>query len=217
MAEKGDIDLIDVTPRQAVSLEGYDCVGFASGEYFGKFHEGMTAFAWQYLPPGKLMFFICTYDMTKENGFKMLTEFAKEKGCPVLSTFGCRGYDTFVPWKLVGGIAKGVAFVMNGQTIAWIRSRPTPFEIFAHGWEKCTSTLDELLFKVDNIVGNDMWIGQNVTVLPGVYIGDGAIIGANAVVASDILPYTIAAGNPCRVIRPRFSTELTEYLLAFRW
>lgn len=66
-------------------------------------------------------------------------------------------------------------------------------------------------------MGNDMWIGQHVTVLPGVHSGDGAIIGANAVVASDIPPYTIAAGNPCRVIRPRFSPELTDYLLALRW
>lgn len=75
-------------------------------------------------------------------------------------------------------------------------------------------TLDELPLKGDTVVGNDVWIGQRVTVLPGVHIGDGAIIGANAVVASDIPPYTIAAGNPCRVIRPRFSPELTEYLLA---
>ena len=58
---------------------------------------------------------------------------------------------------------------------------------------------------------------QNVTVLPGVHIGDGAIIGANSVVASDIPPYTVAAGNPCRVVRSRFDRELTDYLLALRW
>ena len=60
-------------------------------------------------------------------------------------------------------------------------------------------------------------MGQNVTVLPGVHIGDGAIIGANSVVSSNIPPYTIAAGNPCRVIRPRFNQELTAYLLELRW
>lgn len=58
---------------------------------------------------------------------------------------------------------------------------------------------------------------SHVTVMPVVHIGDGAIIGTNAVVASDIPPYTIAAGNPCRVIRPRFAPELTDYLLALRW
>ena len=62
-----------------------------------------------------------------------------------------------------------------------------------------------------------MWIGQNVTILPGVHIGDGAIIGANSVVAGDIPAYTVAAGNPCRVIRPRFDQELTDYLLELRW
>ena len=107
MAEEGDVDLIDVTTRQAVQLEGYDCVGFASGVYFGKFHEGVTAFARQYLPLGKPVFFACTYGAAKGNGFKKLTSIAGEKGCPVLGTFGCRGYDTFGPWKLVGGIAKG--------------------------------------------------------------------------------------------------------------
>lgn len=107
MAEEGDVDLIDVTTRQAVQLEGYDCVGFASGVYFGKFHEGVTAFVRQYLPLGKPVFFVCTYGAAKGNGFKKLTSIAGEKGCPVLGTFGCRGYDTFGPWKLVGGIAKG--------------------------------------------------------------------------------------------------------------
>ena len=71
--------------------------------------------------------------------------------------------------------------------------------------------------KGDTVVGNDVWIGQNVTVLPGVHIGDGAIIGANSVVAGDIPPYTVAAGNPCRVIRNRFDAELTDYLLNLRW
>ena len=114
MAEKGDIDLIDVTPRQAVSLEGYDCVGFASGEYFGKFHEGMTAFAWQYLPPGKLMFFICTYGKGQSTGAKALAAIAAERNCPLLGEFGCKGYDTFGPFKLIGGIAKDHP---NGQDL----------------------------------------------------------------------------------------------------
>lgn len=56
MAEEGEVNLIDVTTRQAVRLEAYDCVGFASGIYFGKFHEGVLAFARQYLPQGKPVF-----------------------------------------------------------------------------------------------------------------------------------------------------------------
>ena len=107
MAEEGDIDLIDVTDCETVQLADYDCVGFASGVYFGKFHEGVIACAQQYLPQGKPVFFVCTYGAAKGNGFRTLTAIAGEKGCPVLGTFGCRGYDTFGPWKLVGGIAKG--------------------------------------------------------------------------------------------------------------
>ena len=72
---------------------------------------------------------------------------------------------------------------------------------------------DELPLKGDTVVGNDVWIGQNVTVMPGVHIGDGAIIGTNSVVASDIPPYSVAAGNPCRVIRKRFDDEFIAYLL----
>ena len=108
-------------------------------------------------------------------------------------------------------------FVMNGANHRMASVTTYPFNIFAHGWEKCTPTLDELPFKGDTVVGNDVWMGQNVTVLPGVHIGDGAIIGANSVVSSNIPPYTIAAGNPCRVIRPRFNQELTAYLLELRW
>ena len=71
--------------------------------------------------------------------------------------------------------------------------------------------------KGPTIVGNDVWFGYESVIMPGVHIGDGAIIGANSVVGSDIPPYSVAAGNPCRVIRPRFDRELTEYLLKIRW
>ena len=71
--------------------------------------------------------------------------------------------------------------------------------------------------KGDTIIGNDIWIGQNVTILPGVHIGDGAIIGANSVVGSDIPPYTIAVGNPCRVIKKRFDDKTIEKLLNLKW
>ena len=107
MAQEGEIDLIDVTARQTVRLEDYDAAGFASGVYFGKFHDSVPAFARQYLPQGKPVFFVCTYGGAKGTGTKALSEIAKENGCPVLGEFGCKGYDTFGPFKLVGGIAKG--------------------------------------------------------------------------------------------------------------
>lgn len=121
----------------------------------------------------------------------------------------------FIGDKLI--IGKDVEFVMNGANHRTVWVTTYPFNIFAHGGEKCTPTLDELPFKGDTVLGNDVWIGQHVTIMPVVHIGDGVIIGTNAVVASDIPPYTIAAGNPCRVTHPRFDPELTDYLLALRW
>ena len=63
-------------------------------------------------------------------------------------------------------IGKGVEFVMNGANHRMASVTTYPFNIFAHGWEKCTPTLDELPFKGDTVVGNDVWIGQNVTIRP---------------------------------------------------
>lgn len=127
----------------------------------------------------------------------------------------------FLGDKLIIGkfcaIGKGVEFIMNGANHRMGSVTTYPFNIFGHGWEKCTPTLEELPLKGDTVIGNDVWLGQNVTVLPGVHIGDGAVIGSDSVVARDIPPYTIAAGDPCRVIRSRFDRELTEYLLELKW
>ena len=107
-------------------------------------------------------------------------------------------------------IGKGIEFVMNGANHRMNSVTTYPFNIMGGGWEK-------LPLKGDTIVGNDVWIGQNVTVMPGVHIGDGAIIAANSVVTRDIPAYCVAGGNPCRVIRRRFDEALTEYLLTLRW
>lgn len=107
MAQEGETALIDVTARQAVRLEEYDCVGFASGIYGFEMHKTVVEYARQYLPQGKPVFFVYTYGGAKGTGAKALAELAREKDCPVLGEFSCKGYDTFGPFKLVGGIAKG--------------------------------------------------------------------------------------------------------------
>ena len=107
MAREGEIDLIDVTARQAVRLEGYDCIGFASGIYGFEFQKAVVEFARQYLPQGKPVFFVYTYGGARGSGAAAVAEIANERGCPVLGEFSCKGYDTFGPFKLVGGIAKG--------------------------------------------------------------------------------------------------------------
>ena len=128
-------------------------------------------------------------------------------------------YD-FIGDKLIIGkfcaIAKGVEFVMNGANHRMNTVTTFPFNIF-EGWEQAAPPLSELPLKGDTVIGNDVWIGQDCTILPGVHIGDGAIIGMKSVVASDVDPYTIVAGDPAKPIRQCFDAELTALLLAFRW
>ncbi len=66
------------------------------------------------------------------------------------------------------------------------------------------------------MIGNDVRIGQNAVILPGVHIGDGAIIGAKSVVRSNAEPYTIVAGNPAKPMRKRFDDELIKLMLRFK-
>ena len=128
---------------------------------------------------------------------------------------------SFIGDKLIIGkfcaIGRGVEFVMNGANHRMNSVTTYPFKIMGGGWEKFTPAMEDLPLKGDTVVGNDVWMGQNVTVMPGVHIGDGAIIGANSVVTRDIPPYCVAGGNPCVVRKKRFDDEMIEYLLALKW
>ena len=122
--------------------------------------------------------------------------------------------------KLVIGkfcqIASGVEFVMNGANHQMNAVSTFPFYTL-EGWEQNPPSQNDLPIKGDTIISNDVWIGQNATILPGVHIGDGAIIGANSVVGSDVDPYTIVAGNPAKPIRKRFDDELIEIMEKLKW
>ena len=85
------------------------------------------------------------------------------------------------------------------------------------GWETSVPRLEDLPFKGDTVLGNDVWVGERVTFLPGARVGDGAIIGAGAVVAGNVPAYAVAVGNPCRVVRMRFDEETVRRLLKLRW
>lgn len=128
-------------------------------------------------------------------------------------------YD-FIGDKLIVGkfcqIAAGVEFVMNGANHQMSAVSTFPFYVM-DGWNAVPPPADAMKFKGDTVVGNDVWIGQNATILPGVHIGDGAIIGCDSVVASDVPPYTIVAGNPARAIRKRFDDALIAMLEKLKW
>ncbi len=113
-------------------------------------------------------------------------------------------------------IAAGVEFVMNGANHQMNAVSTFPFYTL-EGWDMEPPKPSDLPLKGDTVVGNDVWIGQNAVILPGVHIGDGAIIGANCVVGRDVAPYSIVIGNPARDLRKRFDDELIDLLLQFKW
>lgn len=122
--------------------------------------------------------------------------------------------------KLVIGkfcqLAAGVEFMMNGANHQMNAVSTFPFYTL-YGWNMKPPAASDMPLKGDTVIGNDVWIGQNAVILPGVNIGDGAIIGANSVVSRDVPPYTVAAGNPAREIRKRFDDEMIKLLLLWRW
>ncbi|PFD98436.1 acetyltransferase [Bacillus cereus] len=114
-------------------------------------------------------------------------------------------------------IAPGVTFIMNGANHRMDGFSAYLFNIFGHGWERFTPELSDLPFKGDMVIGNDVWIGMDATIMPGVKIGDGAIIATKSVVTKDIPPYTIVGGNPAVEIKKRFSDEIINGLLEIKW
>jgi len=84
-------------------------------------------------------------------------------------------------------------------------------ETFGNGGYVCVQNRGNV------VIGNDVWIGDNVVIMAGVTVGDGAVLGCNAIVTKDVEPYSIVAGNPAKFIRYRFSPEVIEQLLDIAW
>lgn len=126
------------------------------------------------------------------------------------------------PERLVIGkycaIAAGTKFLMAGAEHPTMGVSAFPFTMFGGRWaEQTLDIITAMPSRGDTVVGNDVWLGHQVTVMPGVRIGDGAIIAAGAVVTSDVAPYTIVGGNPARLIRQRFADDDIKRLLHAAW
>ena len=113
-------------------------------------------------------------------------------------------------------IASGVSFIMNGANHLTNSLSAYPFAIFGNGWDNAMEGKAYPL-KGDTIIGNDVWVGHNATIMAGVKIGDGAIIAANSTVVKDVDPYNIVGGNPAKAIKKRFSQSTIDKLLKLRW
>lgn len=127
----------------------------------------------------------------------------------------------FIGDKLIIGkfcmIASNVSFIMNGANHKMDGITAFPFYIFGKAWTSTAPSPQALPYKGDTIIGNDVWIGNNVTIMPGIKIGNGAIIATNATVTKDVEPYSIVGGNPATILRKRFSDEKIKELLAMAW
>ena len=105
IAGEYEVELVDATQVKEKELSGYDVIGFASGIYYGKFHRAVLDFASVNLSQDKKVFLICTYGGNAV--FQSMETILEEKHADLIGKFSCKGYDTFGPFKLVGGIAKG--------------------------------------------------------------------------------------------------------------
>ena len=115
-------------------------------------------------------------------------------------------------------IASGVKFIMGPANHRLCSVTTYPFNVFGGVWsERTPPHMEQLPRKGDTIVGSDVWLGRESVVMPGVKIGDGAIIAAYSVVAGDVPPYTLYGGNPARFIKKRFDDALTALLLRLKW
>ncbi|USD42791.1 CatB-related O-acetyltransferase [Vibrio sp. SCSIO 43135] len=115
-------------------------------------------------------------------------------------------------------LANGIQIIMPDANHVTSGVTTFPFAVFGDRWSEALP-LSEYPFKSyqDTVIGNDVWVGYDVTIMPGVTIGDGAIIGAKSVVSGDIPPYSIAVGNPAKVVKFRFDEEQQATLKKLAW
>jgi virginiamycin A acetyltransferase len=124
----------------------------------------------------------------------------------------------FIGDKLIIGkfcqIATGVRFLMNGGRHAMNGFSTFPFVAFGNEWSDVPL---ESQSKGNTVIGNDVWIGNSATIMPGIQIGDGAIIATNAVVTRNVDAFSIVGGNPATLIRKRFDEKIINALLKIQW
>lgn len=127
----------------------------------------------------------------------------------------------FIGDKLIIGkfcaLARGVKFIMNGANHKLSGVSTYPFQIFGNGWERVMPQAGELPYRGDTVVGHDVWIGFEALIMPGVRIGNGAIVSSRSVVVADVPAYTIVGGNPARPIRQRFAPDEIAALESLAW
>ena len=106
ISDQYEIEMIDAMKQSIVNLQEYEVIGFASGIDFGKFYESIEKFAKVNLPVKKQVFFLYTCAMDRKGFTDSMKEIALEKEATILGEYGCKGYNTYGPWKVIGGMNK---------------------------------------------------------------------------------------------------------------
>ena len=107
ISEKHEVTLIDVTAKHEYDLRDFDLIGFASGVYYGKLAKQLISFAQINLPDGKNIFTLYTFGGNGKDVDVELMQIADKRHCKKVGSYHCYGFDTYGPFKLVGGIKKG--------------------------------------------------------------------------------------------------------------
>lgn len=149
-------------------------------------------------------------DYTYYDDFENVENFEKN----VKYHFGFNG-DKLIIGKFCM-IASDVTFIMNGANHLSDAITSYPFAIFGKDWSEAMKD-KTYPHKGDTTIGNDVWIGYAATIMPGITVGDGAIIASKSVITKDVEPYSIVGGNPAKLIRKRFSEEKISSLLTMQW
>lgn len=152
------------------------------------------------------------------------------EGCKFLNQLSCSNKIEFGRFVSISGPGTRLASKINKIKIGSFSSiaSNTIIQEYNHKYNRISTYYmnnnifegkvdDDIYSKGDIVIGEDVWLGSNSVVLSGVNIGRGAIIGAGSVVTKDIPPYVIAAGNPAKVIKRRFSKEVIELLEEIKW
>jgi len=113
-------------------------------------------------------------------------------------------------------IASDVVFIMNGANHLSKSISSYPFAIFGKAWSEAMAG-KTYPNKGDTHIGNDVWLGYRSTIMPGVTVGDGAIVASNSTVVKDVEPYSIVGGNPATLIKKCFPDTTIEKLLELKW
>ena len=113
-------------------------------------------------------------------------------------------------------IATGVKILLGGNhRIDWVTTYP--FSVLTQQWPEVASIQGHPHSNGDIVIGNDVWLGMDCTIMSGVEIGDGAVVATSALVTKDVPPYAIVGGNPAKILRMRFSKQLIDQLQLVAW